>query len=138
MMGRGVASVMESEPDEVFAGVRHLLAAADVVGGNLESPLTNLPHVSANENALEADPASAEVLAAAGFDVMSLPNNHSTDAGTQGLVDTLDAIETAGMLTVGAGADEFEAHSPLIIADDLTVGFLAYDAHRVILQEPLR
>lgn len=128
MTGRGVAPVMVSDPDGVFAGVRHLLAAADVVGANLESPLTDEPHSSANENMLEADPATAEVLAAAGFDLMSLPNNHSTDAGPQGLVDTLAAVEAAGMVAVGAGSNESVANDPMVVEGDLTVGFLAYDA----------
>ena len=128
MTGRGVASVMESDPDGVFADVRHLLAAADVVGANLESPLTDEAHVSANENMLEADAATAGVLAAAGFDLMSLPNNHTTDAGRQGLLDTLAAVEAAGMLAVGAGSDESAAVAPTILQGDPTVGFLAYDA----------
>jgi poly-gamma-glutamate synthesis protein (capsule biosynthesis protein) len=128
MTGRGVAPVLAREADEVFAGVRHLLAAADIVGANLESPLTTRPHTSANDNALEADPAAALVLAAAGFDVMSLPNNHSTDAGPQGLLDTLAAVEAAGMRAVGAGADAAAAHSPMTVEGELAVGFLAYDA----------
>ncbi len=129
MTGRGVASVMTSEADGVFAGVRHLLAAADIAGANLESPLTNEPHVSANENMLEADPATAGALAAAGFDLISLPNNHSTDAGPRGLLDTLAAVEATGMVVVGGGADRSAAAAPLIVEDgDLTVGFLAYDA----------
>lgn len=128
MTGRGVAPVLAGEPDEVFAGVRHLLAAADLVGANLESPLTTRPHTSANDNALEADPGSAQVLAAAGFDVMSLPNNHSTDAGPQGLLDTVAAVEAAGMVAVGAGADVTAANSPVIMGSKPLVGFLAYDA----------
>ncbi len=128
MTGRGVASVLESDPDSVFAGVRHLLAGSDVVVGNLESPLTDLPHVSANENMLEGDPATAINLAQAGFDLMSLPNNHSTDAGPAGLLDTIKSVTSADMLTVGAGADSAAATAPTIIkSQGLTIGFLAFD-----------
>ena len=129
MTGRGLAGLLASEPDEVFAGVRHLITAADVAAANLESPLTTLPHVSANENELEGDPATAAVLAAAGFDLMSLPNNHSTDAGEEGLLDTIEAVTGAGMLTVGAGDDAATASAPTVLAvGQLDVGFLAYDA----------
>lgn len=132
MIGRGVAPVLAAEPDEVFAGVRHLLDAADLVGANLESPLTERPHVSANENAIEADPATAGLLAAAGFDLMSLPNNHATDAGPDGLLDTIEAVTSVGMLTVGAGADRGAAAAPAIVeTEGLSVGFLAYDATSV-------
>ena len=110
MTGRGVASVMQSDPNGVFAGIRHLFAAADVVGANLESPLTDEPHISANENVLEADPATASVLAEAGFDLMSLPNNHSSDAGPQGLLDTL-----AGSVADGKFLDEATATYPTAV-----------------------
>jgi poly-gamma-glutamate capsule biosynthesis protein CapA/YwtB (metallophosphatase superfamily) len=128
MTGRGVADVLANDPDGVFAGVRHLLAAADLVGGNLESPLTTRPHVSGNENRLEADPATAVLLAEAGFDVLSLPNNHSTDAGAAGLLDTITAAGNAGIATVGGGATE-TAYAPHIeTVDGIRIGFLAYDA----------
>ena len=89
----------------MFAEVRHIFASSDIVGGNLESPLTDRPHVSDNENMLEANPATAANLNDAGFDLVSLPNNHSTDAGSLGLLDTIDAATSAGLITVGAGKD---------------------------------
>ncbi len=57
MLGRGVARVVNSDADSLFENVRHLLTAADVTAGNLESPLTDSPHVSRNENALQANAA---------------------------------------------------------------------------------
>jgi poly-gamma-glutamate synthesis protein (capsule biosynthesis protein) len=128
MTGRGVANLLERDPDGVFSGVRHLLNDADIVGANLESPLTVRPHMSTNENELEAGPETAVALATAGFDLMSLPNNHSTDAGPDGLVDTIDAVTNAGMLVVGAGADHNAATAPTIVDGAVTVGFLAFDA----------
>ena len=120
---------MASEPDAVFAGVRHLLAGADIAGANLESPLTDRPHTSTNENVLLASPEVAEVLATAGFDVVSLPNNHAGDAGPLGILDTIRATEAAGLRPVGAGADAVAAAAPLEVrVGDLTIGFLAFDA----------
>jgi poly-gamma-glutamate synthesis protein (capsule biosynthesis protein) len=129
MAGRGLADLFASEPGEMFAGVRHLLTGADLAAANLESPLTTLPHISANENELEADPAAAVAIAAAGFDLMSLPNNHSTDAGPEGLVETIEAVTAAGMITVGAGSDIAAAAAPAVVTvGNTAVGFLAYDA----------
>ncbi|MCP4308871.1 MAG: CapA family protein [bacterium] len=129
MTGRGVAGALETDPDDVFADVRHLLGTADIVAGNLESPLTARPHVSANENELEANPDTAIALAKAGFDLLALPNNHSTDAGPLGLLDTIAAVEDAEIRTVGAGADAASARAPQIVAaKGLQVGFLAFDA----------
>jgi hypothetical protein len=134
MTGRGVAAAIENDPDAVFGDVRHLLNAADVVAANLESPLTTRPHVSPNENMLEADPDTAMALATAGFNLMSLPNNHSTDAGPDGLLDTIAAVTATGMMTVGAGSDATAATAPAIVqVGGLTLGFLAFDATGVSL-----
>ncbi|MDJ0952589.1 MAG: CapA family protein [Acidimicrobiia bacterium] len=128
MTGRGLADLLASSPDDVFSGVRHLLTGADLAAANLESPLTVLPHTSSNENQLQADPATAATLAAAGFDVLSLPNNHTMDSGTAGLLDTMKAAGEAGLLTVGAGADETAAYEPLVVTSNgIDIGFLAFD-----------
>ncbi len=129
MTGRGLTDLLASRPDDVFAGVRHLITGPDVAAANLESPLTIRPHSSPNENQLQADPATAVTLSAAGFDVLSLPNNHTMDSGAAGLLDTIAAAREAGLLTVGAGDEEASAYAPLVISSNgIDVGFLAFDA----------
>jgi poly-gamma-glutamate synthesis protein (capsule biosynthesis protein) len=72
-------------------------------------------------------PASLEGLSAAGFDVMSVANNHIMDAGHRGLADTLAGLRAAGIAPVGAGADLAEARAATFVErDGVTVGFLAY------------
>jgi poly-gamma-glutamate synthesis protein (capsule biosynthesis protein) len=44
-----------------------------------------------------------------GFDLMLLGNNHSMDFGTQGLLDTIDDLNGAGLPYVGAGSTGKEA-----------------------------
>jgi len=129
MLGRGVAPIVAGDPDGVFEHVRHSIAQADVAAANLESPLTTRPHVSENPNALEADPAAASLLAAAGFDVVSVANNHAGDAGPESVTDTIEAADSAGILTVGGGWDATAAGAPVIVdVDGLTIAFLAFDA----------
>ncbi len=129
MMGRGVAGSIAADPDELFAGVRHLLSDADMAAANLESPLTRRPHLVAGPNELEADPDTASLLAAAGFDLMSLTNNHLGDAGPEGVNDTLDALRDAGIAIVGAGTDAVTAAEPAMLdIAGKTIGFLAFDA----------
>jgi poly-gamma-glutamate capsule biosynthesis protein CapA/YwtB (metallophosphatase superfamily) len=52
------------------------------------------------------------VLIAAGIDACLLANNHVGDWGTEGLVDTLDALDRAGIAAVGAGRDLVSAGRP--------------------------
>ncbi len=130
MVGRGVASAIAADGSEVFAPVRHLLTDADIAGANLESPLTDRAHLAENPNALEADPSAAGVLADAGFDIVALANNHVGDAGADGVLDTVDAVESAGMLGIGIGTGDVPpaaAVPEVIEAAGLRIGFLAFD-----------
>ena len=131
MLGRGMTAVVAGDPDGVFADVRHLVAAADVAAANLESPLTLRAHVSRNENALEADPVAAGVIARAGFDVLSVANNHAGDAGPSSVLDTVAAVEGAGMSVVGGGSDrDAAARAVYLERSGVRVAFLAFDATR--------
>ena len=131
MLGRNVAPVVRDDPDGLFEGVRAVVSGADVAAANLESPLTTRPHIATNPIALEADPAAARLLAGAGFDVMGLANNHSGDAGRASILDTMAAVEGAGMVSVGAGTDLAAAYDwEVVERNGVAVGFLAFDATR--------
>ncbi|WP_430712781.1 CapA family protein [Nodosilinea sp. AN01ver1] len=96
-------------PDEwqyLFGGIQYHLGDADITFGNFESTLTEVPHsakntASANTFAFRTPPWYASVLGAAGFDVLSVANNHSMDFFEQGFEDTIAHIEAAGMKAVG-------------------------------------
>lgn len=129
MLGRGVAPVAAADPGGLFAGVRDVVGGADLALANLESPLTAAAHTSAGPHALEADPATAGLVAAAGFDVLSVANNHTGDAGPASVLDTVDAVRAAGMAPVGAGRDRDAAMRPVIVdVHGVRVGVLAFDA----------
>lgn len=129
MLGRGVAPIAAGDPTGLFEGVRLVVRSADLSLANLESPLTERPHRSANPHALEADPALAAVVGGAGFDLVTLANNHIGDTGPGGVLDTITAVEGAGMVAVGAGGDSEAATRPVLFeVGDLTVAILAFDA----------
>ena len=132
MLGRRVAPVAAAEGPEFMEAVRHVVSSADFAAANLESPLTDRPHISDNPNELETSPEMASLLAGAGFDVMSVANNHATDAGTTGLLDTLAALDEAGVAPLGAGATAATAVAPFVGEHDgIAVAFLAFDATRL-------
>jgi poly-gamma-glutamate capsule biosynthesis protein CapA/YwtB (metallophosphatase superfamily) len=104
--------------DWPFEFVRPLLAA-DYLIGNAEGPITTRTEVHwpdrddiHNHN---ADPRSAAALARAGFDAMSLANNHALDRGPDGLADTVGHLRAAGIRPFGAGATDAQAQAPLLI-----------------------
>jgi poly-gamma-glutamate synthesis protein (capsule biosynthesis protein) len=128
MLGRGVARVCaEKGPDYPFAPVAPLLREADLTFGNLESPLTDLPTRFPRVNALRGSPEMAGALRRAGFDVMSLANNHAIDYGRPGLAQTVQVLQRAGITPVGAGATLAEAEQGAVVAvRGVPVGFLAF------------
>lgn len=58
------------------------------------------------------NPANLPCLAAVRPDVCVLANNHVLDFGRRGLADTLDALDAAGLVAVGAGVDLAAARRP--------------------------
>ncbi|KUO72512.1 MAG: hypothetical protein APF77_12065 [Clostridia bacterium BRH_c25] len=66
-------------------------------------------------------------LKGAGFDLLSLANNHTMDQGREGLTDTIKVLESYGIKTVGAGMSRSEARKPVFIEKGKTrIGFLGY------------
>lgn len=115
--------------DYPFARVGSLIRDADIAFGNLEGPLTSRGAVETEKQYLFRSPpqAVAPALARAGFDVLSLANNHSMDYGLVGLHDTQDALRRAGIRYVGAGDNLAAARRPAIIeAAGVRVAVLAY------------
>jgi len=127
MLGRGVAPFAEASPNELFSGIRFEVSSADLAMANLESPLTGRAHVS-GPNALEAPPSSARLLGLAGFDAVTIANNHAGDAGPQTVSDTMRALAAAKITTVGAGASRERAFAARIVSSGgLRVALLAFD-----------
>jgi poly-gamma-glutamate synthesis protein (capsule biosynthesis protein) len=73
-------------------------------------------------------PANVPCLTAAGIDCCVLANNHVLDWGAAGLVETLDALRSAGLRTAGAGRNRWEAETPAAIplASGVRVLVVAY------------
>jgi poly-gamma-glutamate capsule biosynthesis protein CapA/YwtB (metallophosphatase superfamily) len=130
MLGRGVAPLVSHAPADVLGDVQFQLGAPDLAVANLESPLTLRPHLaSRGPNALEAAPSSARVLRAAGFDAMSIANNHAGDAGPGTVPDTMRALAAAGIASVGGGTSEADAYRPrLFTVRGIRVALLGFDA----------
>jgi poly-gamma-glutamate capsule biosynthesis protein CapA/YwtB (metallophosphatase superfamily) len=92
--------------------VRDALGAADVTVVNLETAVTDGGTPADKQFAFRAPASTLPALKDAGVDVVSLANNHGLDFGREGLTDTLEAAERAGLPLVGLGQDEDAAYAP--------------------------
>lgn len=105
----------EKKYAEVLGEIKPIVDQSDFSIVNLEAPVIygeptpitkTGPNLSCSENAVEA-------LKWAGFDCVTLANNHFYDQGEQGVEGTLKACEKYAMSYVGAGRNLQEAETVL-------------------------
>lgn len=131
MLGRGVAYWIEKKRsyEEAFEKVKPDLSIGDVVFGNLESPLTSSTK-GLNPNGkivLRAKPEAITALTSAGFNLLSLSNNHILDHYEKGLFDTMELLDQNGIVHAGGGRNLQEARKLAVIErNGLKIGLLAY------------
>ena len=102
---------------------------ADILFGNLESPISDLGERQVCNSGRKIRPEKISLLTDAGFDVMSFANNHHLDYGDAAFFDTIERVTKHDIAIVGVGANIVEAHKPTIVErDGVKVGFLAYSS----------
>jgi poly-gamma-glutamate synthesis protein (capsule biosynthesis protein) len=135
MLGRGVAVALAERPagDVWSPELRAVFAEADLTVVNLECCISERgapwePHWKPFH--FRAPPSAVEALVAIGVRAVWLANNHALDFGPQALADTLDHLDQAGIVAVGAGHDLEEARAGRVIeADGMRVGLVAFADH---------
>ncbi|MEN6337234.1 MAG: CapA family protein [Phycisphaerales bacterium] len=109
-----------------FEYVARYLRTGDIVFGNLECVFCDRGVPAEKEITLHAHPARAGYLRQAGFNILSLANNHILDFGAVGLAQTCSALRAQGIPFVGAGDEAAAGGHRIIEVRGLKVGFLAY------------
>jgi poly-gamma-glutamate synthesis protein (capsule biosynthesis protein) len=115
--------------DYPFAQVRKFFDGAHIVFGNLEGPLTTRGTPEQDKTYVFRSPPDkvSQALKNAGFNVVSLANNHTLDYGADGLAQTREALDAVGIAHAGAGANLKDARQPVILeAAGKRVALLAY------------
>ncbi len=92
------------------------LRGYDLTVGNLECVVSRLgTAIPGKPFTFRADPLGFARLQAAGFDLVSVANNHSGDYGPVAFADMLGQLPTYGITPVGGGATYSAAHTPVIV-----------------------
>lgn len=129
MLARKVGRLMEEQGNDYpVKNIAGTLARADITFGNLESPIgTGGRPLPQKGIWFRAQPDSAEALVTAGFDVVSVANNHAVDYDGEVFMQTLDILDANEIKAVGGGADIDAARQPVVVEKNgLRIGFLAY------------
>ncbi len=101
--------------DASFLGLIDAIRAADVAIANLETVIHEFKgHAQADAGGvyMASPPLIAAELKWAGFDMLAHANNHAFDYGASGVLETIEHVESAGLVLAGSGADLQQARAP--------------------------
>ncbi|WP_454882521.1 CapA family protein [Sphingomonas oryzagri] len=135
----GDLQLMTREPPaDLFDQSAPTLSRADITFGNCEWPYaeeagdTHPVEAHINDDFDNGDlfapgaPESIRMMGRAGFDVMSVANNHTMHGGYRAFLRTLALLRENGIAPVGGGADIATAREPAIVErNGHRIGFLA-------------
>lgn len=117
-----------------FLKIEKDLEETDVLFGNLEGPISDKGQKVGSIYSFRMDPKSIDGLLFAGFDILSVANNHMFDYSRVAMEDTFSRLKKAEIDYVGAGFNETEAYSPKIIevngstgSPQAKIAFLAFN-----------
>lgn len=118
----------------VFKQVQPYLDEADILVGNLETVFAGKDKGRSNKvfgyssfPYFNSPNAFAEALAQAGFDLLTTANNHTLDAYPEGVVSTLNLLDSLGIRHVGTARDSAEKQQLCLIEKNgILVGFSGY------------
>jgi poly-gamma-glutamate synthesis protein (capsule biosynthesis protein) len=131
LLDRGVAeAISQNGAAYPYEGVAPLFRRDDLTIANLECPLTDADSgaLKSKRFVFKADPANAAVLKSSGFDALLLANNHTMDYLSQGLSDTMAALDDANLHHSGAGETAAEIKPCFIDKNGVRIGILSYSA----------
>jgi poly-gamma-glutamate capsule biosynthesis protein CapA/YwtB (metallophosphatase superfamily) len=124
MLVRGVPDAAAA-----LAPMRRLLRSADLTVGNLESTLSLRGEPTQGGDSFGGTPALVGPLRDAGFDALSLANNHAGDYGRTALLDTVRTLRRSPVAPFGTGRDVTVAERPAVLeAGGTTYAFLGFNA----------
>lgn len=123
MLARWVWRIAEQhkDPKWPFLKIADEFRAADLAFVNLESPFAETGPYFEERMVFRANPLMIDGLKHAGIDVVSTSNNHSRDAGPQGISFTLEHLSKNGIAAAGTVLS-----GAVLERKGVKFGFLAY------------
>lgn len=125
---------------DLLKAVTPILSAADVAFGNLEAPMTDggestkcrppKPNEPIRCFAFRMPTRYGKYLKDAGFDVMSLANNHALDFGTSGSANTRNTLNALGIKH--AGSDKVQYSTAYLESKGLKIAVIGFAHNSVV------
>ncbi len=114
-IGRIGKQIEAEKYENIFSAISEYSQQADIAIANLEAPLTEstMPIVKSGPN-IKGSKKALIPLVDAGFDTVTLANNHILDYGEKGIEDTVIECEKSKLSYVGVGQNLSKARNFLI------------------------
>ena len=130
LLTRGVERKIEKfGADYPFENVQNMLINADLAFGNLENPLAENCRQANKKFSFQSKPVYSKILASVGFDVLSLANNHTSDCGQKGLLETIENLRRENLRSIGAAKTGTDAETPVYVEiKGIKIAFLGFSA----------
>lgn len=129
MLARTVNQQLVASHDQFpFNHTASFLRGFDLTIGNLECVVSTLGSpIPGKQFTFEANPLGFQRLVDAGYDLVSVANNHSGDYGKAAFGDMLHHLPAYGITPIGGGMNSTQAHTPVFrTVRTTTLGLLAY------------
>jgi poly-gamma-glutamate capsule biosynthesis protein CapA/YwtB (metallophosphatase superfamily) len=102
--------------DYPYEHVNDILQKADFAAANMETAIvSNREKPGLKTYEFRSDPDALPAFHEAGFDLVSLANNHAMDYGADGLRETMQHLKESEIAHVGAGENADDAYAPVYI-----------------------
>ncbi|MDH4298528.1 MAG: CapA family protein [Cyclobacteriaceae bacterium] len=126
MLGRTLDRIISQRGfDYPWGDLLPLMKETDFNLINLETTLTNSERKVYKTFNFRSDPENIQSLINANIAVANLANNHIKDFAGEGLLETIETLDAAGIKHVGAGRNRDDALEPAVIMEKgIIVGFL--------------
>ena len=125
----------DNNPYPLIENVADILREPDITFGNLEGSFLNEGEPlkkcrdTTNCYIFRIPEKYAGILSYAGFDLISIANNHFMDFGSQAAIRTMQLLDSLGIKYAGTE----EVPYAIITRDSITVGFCAFSVNKGIL-----
>ena len=129
MLSRNVArSIQRNNRDfsYPFQATSEIIRAADVAFCNLESPISGRGTKVKKNYTFNAPAEAIDGLVYAGFDIVSMANNHVLDYGPVALEDTVNHLAANNIKQVGLSTSDAPQETVIFVVRGVRIGYLAY------------
>ncbi len=139
MLDRGVEGSVNRNGGDfgfLFNPIAPLLQSAGITFANLESVISDRGQKVGSIYSFRANIEAAPALSQAGFDILSIANNHALDYTKEALEDSIKRLKAVGIIPLGGGFSKEACQGEIIEKHGMKIGFLAYTAVGSPLWQP--